>query len=148
MGKIKRFFVGDEGLKTWPFAALVGAVGFVMVSLGLALVWSTGWGKDLLVPGATLMTVALSTYVAARGIVSWGTQRKRDREAAEYKHRESVYEEIAGLMVKRFGIGPYDRAADADLRAKAALWGKREQCRSASPLAVDGHADYGEPQHE
>ena len=93
---------------------------------------STGWGKDLMAPGATLMTVALTGYIAAKGVVTWAEQRDRDRESAEYKHREAVYEDIVVFMLAQFGIGNYDFVTDAGLRAKAALWAGADTMQALS----------------
>lgn len=69
--------------------------------------------------------MALTSYVAGRGLVSWREQRERDRESAEYRHREQVYEELAIFMLSRFGHSP-QLDTDARLRAAAALWGSPE----------------------
>ena len=101
----------------------IGLLGFLLIGLGSTMVWSTGWGGSLLIPGATLITVSLTAYIATRGIVSWADQRERDRQASEYKHREEVYEGIATYMVARFLGQQTDIATDGRLRTIAALWG-------------------------
>ena len=111
-----------------PIALGVGFLGVAIIGLGLVTVWSTGWGISLFAPGAVLITVALSSYTAGRGLVSWQEQRERDREAAEYRHREAVYEELAVFMLSRFGDSSAKQ--DAMLRAKAALWGSADTVKS------------------
>lgn len=108
------------------FCMSIGIFGCAILVLALATVWSTGWGADLFAPGATLITVALTAYVAGRGIVSWKEQRQRDREVAEYRHREAVYEQIVTYMLFRFLQQPTNKALDGELRARAALWGSAE----------------------
>lgn len=101
----------------------IGILGLLLTGLGSAMIWSTGWGSSLLIPGATLITVSLTSYVAAKGIVTWTDQKECDREAAEYKHREEVYEGIATYMVARFLGQQSDLVTDGRLRTVAALWG-------------------------
>lgn len=122
-------------LKSWPTTRIcifVGTLGLMMLLSGAAFVGSTGWGKDLFAPGATLMTVALTGYIAASGVVTWAEQRRRDRESVEYKHREEVYEAIVVFMLAQFGVGNYDFVTDAGLRAKAALWASTETVEALS----------------
>lgn len=119
----------------WPLGALcalVGATGGGLVLLGLGTVWSTGWGKDLFAPGATMMTVALTAYIAAQSVVKWQEQRERDRETAEYKHRQEVYEALGTYMLNRLTAQPTDMVLDAQLRTKAALWGSAETIATLS----------------
>ena len=132
VSKIKSWFVNSDGPNPGRICIALGGLGLVLVLLGVATVWTTGWGKDLFAPGATLMTVALTAWVASRAVVKWAEQRERDRETAEYKHREDVYEQLATYMLNRFLAGdtPPDAETrlaglrlDAQLRAKAALWG-------------------------
>lgn len=104
----------------------VGGLGFAIIVLGLITIWKTDWGIALFAPGATLITVALTAYVAARGVVSWREQRERDREAAEYRHREQVYEDIATYMLFRFIGQDTNIVLDGKLRAAAALWGSAD----------------------
>lgn len=105
---------------------VAGALGGLLIALGLLFVWNTGWGIELFVPGAALVTVALSAYVASGGVISWREQRQRDREASEYRHREEVYEELAAYMIARFLGQPTDMVKDGALRSSAALWGSEE----------------------
>lgn len=122
-------------INSWPvtrYCLIVGSVGLALVLGGACFIGSTGWGKDLFAPGATMITVALTAYVAAKGVVTWAEQRRRDREAAEYKHREGVYEEIVIFMLAQFIGGAYDPLKDAGLRAKAALWASPETIQSLS----------------
>ncbi|YCK83036.1 hypothetical protein M1D89_07335 [Arthrobacter sp. D3-18] len=111
----------------------IGALGFSLVVLGFATVWTTGWGKDLFAPGATLLTVALTAWIASLGVISWQEQKKRDRESKEFERREKVYSEIATFMLQRFlsrDRTPEQRKddlwKDAELRSHAALWASPE----------------------
>lgn len=104
---------------------LVGLLGFGLIGAGLIFLASTET-TSLIAAGAALTAGALASFVAMKGIVSWAEQRQRDREAAEYRHRESVYEELAQYMIFRFLAVQTDLARDADLRARAALWGSPE----------------------
>ncbi|UOD80341.1 hypothetical protein [Paenarthrobacter ureafaciens] len=126
MANLKSWFWDDEELQPEGFCASIGLVGLVLVLLGLGFVWTTGWGKDLFVPGATLLTVALTAWVASRAVVKWTEQRERDRQAAEYKHREEVYEQLVTFMLGRITGGAYDEELDKQLRAKAAVWGSAQ----------------------
>jgi hypothetical protein len=122
-------------INSWPvtrYCLFAGSVGLALVVGGVCFVGGTGWGKDLFPPGATMMTVALTAYVATKGVVTWAEQRRRDRDAAEYKHREGVYEEIVVFMLAQFVGGNYDFVKDAGLRAKAALWASPEVIQSLS----------------
>jgi len=119
-------------MKLAGWALGVGLVGLGLVLLGVATVWGTGWGKDLFAPGATLVAVSLTVWGASRGVVRWSEQRRRDRDAAEFKRREEVYTEIATFMVGRFKSGfssiderRADEARDRELRARAAIWAGR-----------------------
>lgn len=97
-----------------------------MLIVGLITVWGTDWGIDLFVPGAALISVALTAYIAAGGVVSWREQRQRDREAAEYRHREESYEEMAGVVVRSISGHGSDLAVELKYRISAALWGSAE----------------------
>lgn len=123
----------------------VGGIGILLLVLGTTMVWSTGWGSSLLIPGATLTTVSLTAYVATNGIVSWAVQRDRDRETAEYKHREEVYERIATYMVARFLGEQPNLLIDGQLRTAAVLWGSPKtiealgQWQSALSTVLSNH---------
>ena len=79
--------------------------------------------------------MSLTASVATNGIVSWAVQRDRDRETAEYKHRE-VYERIATYMVARFLGEQPDLLVDGQLRTAAALWGSPKTIEALGPVAV------------
>ncbi|TVU61585.1 hypothetical protein FQP90_13675 [Paenarthrobacter nitroguajacolicus] len=125
-----------EKLKIWfssrplgAYCAALGIVGAAVTGVAFVAVWGTAWGKDLFAPGAVLMTVALTAYIASRGVVSWQEQKKRDRESKEFERREKVYSEIATFMLQRFIATDRtpeevkaDRKTDAELRTHAALW--------------------------
>lgn len=131
----ERFAAMAITISAWPvtrYCLFAGSVGLALILGGAGFVGSTGWGKDLFPPGATMIAVALTAYVAAKGVVTWSEQRRRDREAAEYKHREGVYEEIVVFMLAQFIGGNYDFVKDAGLRAKAALWASTETIQSLS----------------
>lgn len=88
------------------FASIAtGCLGAILTSLGLAMVWTTGWGKDLFAPGAALITVGLTAYVANKSLVTWSEQRLRDREAASQKRREVVYEGLVQQMTSFMVLG-------------------------------------------
>ena len=132
MKKIRQPFVDADGLSPERICAAIGVLGLALVLLGLGTVWTTGWGKDLFPPGATLLTVALTAWVASRSVVKWTEQRDRDRQNTEYKHREEVYEVLGSYMLNRLTAQPTDMALDAELRTKAALWGSAETVATLS----------------
>lgn len=115
---------GSRHVQWLCFAAAI--VGSVLIAVGLLN------SRDGLVPpGAALVAVALTSYVASKSVITWKEQRVRDRTAAEYRHREEVYEEIVVYMTRRFIVeGNYDMSEDITLRSRAALWG------SASTVAA------------
>jgi hypothetical protein len=76
----------------------------------------------LLVPLVTLVSAGLAGLVATSSVIEWREQRRRDREASQYRHRELVYEQITQFMVQRFTSATIDLERDAVLRSSAALW--------------------------
>jgi hypothetical protein len=81
----------------------------------------------LLVPLVTLVSAGLAGLVATSSVIEWREQRRRDREASQYRHRELVYEQITQFMVQRFlTTATIDLERDAVLRSSAALWGSSD----------------------
>ncbi|WP_284985474.1 hypothetical protein [Arthrobacter sp. fls2-241-R2A-172] len=126
MEKVNKWLTGRP---LGAYCAAIGLAGAAVLVVAFVTVWGTGWGKDLFAPGAVLLTVALTAYIASRGVVSWQEQKKRDRESREFERREKVYSDIATFMLQRFlatGRTPdevkEDRKRDSELRTHAALW--------------------------
>ncbi|WP_326335890.1 hypothetical protein [Paenarthrobacter ureafaciens] len=118
-------------------AMCVGGAGVVLLVVGLAAVWGTGWGINMFAPAATLMAAGLASFVALKSVVTWNEQRRRERDQTELKHREEVYEAIVIHMTNIFDVTPAASTPDAgnkteptksadktdrENRAKAALW--------------------------
>lgn len=113
-----------------PACLTVLIFGVALTLVGFFASFGAGWGPSFLAPGATVIAAGTGGYVAVRSVVTWREQRLRDRKAAEDKHREDVYEEIASVMVGRF-LGPEDDLRqDSALRSKAALWGSSATVRA------------------
>jgi hypothetical protein len=123
-------------------AISAGILGTALVTLGIATVWTTGWGKDLFAPGAALVTVGMTAYIAVRSLVTWSEQRLRDREAASQRRREIVYEGLVQYMTSCFtlDLNPLKQAdpgayaqihyeagrQDANLRSSMLAWADEE----------------------
>lgn len=136
-------------LETAAIAALfVGGAGAILLIVGLAAVWGTGWGINMFAPAATLLAAGLASFVALKSVVTWNEQRRRDRDQTELKHREEVYEAIVIHMTQIFKTDSNEADApepdtsekadapastansatptDRNNRAKAALWADNE----------------------
>lgn len=130
-------------LETAAVAALfVGGAGAILLIVGLATVWGTGWGINVFPPAATLLAAGLASYVALKSVVTWNEQRRRERDQTELKHREEVYEAIVNHMTNSFRnpTNPNDKEAvardldnfarDKTNRSKAALWADNATLRA------------------
>ncbi|MDD1477073.1 hypothetical protein [Arthrobacter sp. H16F315] len=111
--------------------------GTAVLSLGLIMTWTTGWGAALVAPGAAVLVAGIAGMVTAKSVVTWSEQRERDAVAGQYRHREEVYGTILENIVKSFLPGEEpDMKEEAKQRALVALW--------AAPETVEAMARWRE----
>jgi hypothetical protein len=89
--------------------ALIGLVIIVGILPG-------SWPLSLMAPGTALLAAGLAALVGTQAGVSWATQRRREIEASEHSHRETVYEELLTHMTEVFTPGVQDTGGGGALK--------------------------------
>ncbi|WP_404291115.1 hypothetical protein [Glutamicibacter arilaitensis] len=103
-------------------AVSVMALGTALLTFAFGRFVFADRGIGIVGPGVTLIVAGGSALIAQLGLSSWAEQRKRDRETALDKQRETIYQRVAQLLVSSF-VGTNDMRADADLRSLVSLYG-------------------------
>ena len=126
-----------------PLVSLIRCCGFcellagVVAIIGLVIIVGilpASWPLSLMASGAALLAAGLAALVGTQAGVSWATQRRREIEASEHSHRETVYEELLTHMTEVFTPGG-SKTPEAVVRSKVALWGSEETLEAPA----DGH---------
>lgn len=100
-------------------SGVVALVGLVVIVGSLPGFSVTTWPLSLVAPGTVLLTAGLAALVGMQATVSWTTQRRREIEASEHSHRETVYEDLLTHMTEVFTGGT--KTAEAEVRSKVAV---------------------------
>lgn len=125
--RIQKAVADDAGRRIFGTYVALGSMflGILILLFALGRFVFAERGIGLVTPAVTLLVAGITALVAQMGLSSWAEQRKRDREAATDKQRESIYTQVAQLLVGNF-LGTNDLKADADLRAVVAVWGNAD----------------------